>query len=198
MTKLNQNHALALLTGTALLASTIGCEQLPGTRGQQGAAIGGVGGAVAGAAIAGEHNRLLGALLGGAIGAGGGYLVGANSDRITHRDRYAAEEAVRTAESRPATAQDAMRAPTADVNGDGFVTMDEVVAMRAAGFSDQQMLERLRATGQVFELTPEQQRYLHDHGVSDYVIGQMLDVNRDVRDRLLGQQSGGVISRPGP
>ena len=91
-----------------------------------------------------------------------------------------------------------MRAPTADVNGDGFVTMDEVVAMRAAGFSDQQMLERLRATGQVFELTPEQQRYLHDHGVSDYVIGQMLDVNRDVRDRLLGQQSGGVISRPGP
>ena len=58
------------------------------------------------------------------------------------------------------------------------------------------MIDRLRVTGQVFELSPDQQRYLHDHGVSDYVISQMLEVNREVRDRLLGSQNGGVIGRP--
>src|SRR5436189_3517932 len=130
MTKLNQNHALALLTGTALLASTIGCEQLPGTHGQQGAAIGGVGGAVAGAAVAGEHNRLLGALLGGAVGAGGGYLLGANSDRLLQRDTAGAQRAVQNAQTQPATAQQAANARTADLNGDGFVTLDEVIAMK--------------------------------------------------------------------
>ena len=190
-----------ILTGvgltSALLAATIGCEQLPGTPTQQGAAIGGVGGAATGAAVAGEHHRLLGALLGGAIGAGGGYLIGANSDRLTHRDTAAAQQAAQAAQTRPATPQDALNAPTADLNGDGFVTMDEVVAMRQAGLSDQIMVQRLQATGQFFELTPEQQRYLHDQGINQYVIDQMLQMNRDVRDRLLGQQ-GDVIGRPPP
>lgn len=187
-----------LAIGAILLLSLTACEQLPGSPGAQGAAIGGVGGAAAGAAIAGEDKRLLGALIGGAVGAGGGYLIGANKDKITGHERDAAERSVQTAQSRPATAQDATRAQTADVNSDGFVTMDEVVAMRAAGFSDQQILERLAATGQVFELTAEQQRYLLDHGVSQYVVDRMLDLNRDVRDQLLGQQQGRVISRPGP
>jgi hypothetical protein len=67
--------------------------------------------------------------------------------------------------------------------------------LRQAGLPDQTIIERLRATGQVFELTPEQQRYLREHGISDYVIGQMMEINRDVRDRLLGSQ-GEVIGRP--
>jgi glycine zipper 2TM protein len=186
---------IALAAG--LLVGTIGCQQLPGTPGTQGATIGGVGGAVAGAALGGEHHRLLGALLGGAVGAGGGYLIGANSDRITHRDSAAAEDAMRRAQTSPATPEQARSAPTADLNGDGFVTMDEVVAMRQAGLSDQTMLERLRATGQVFELTPEQQNYLREHGVSDYVISQMMQINRDVRDRLLGGQTGVIEQPPG-
>src|ERR1041385_2285437 len=140
----------------ALMAGTIGCENLPGTPKTQGATIGGVGGAAAGAAIAGEHHRLLGALLGGAVGAGGGYLIGANADRITGRDTAAAQESMQRAQTAPATPQQALSAPTADLNGDGFVTMDEVVAMRQAGLSDAMMLEKLRATGQVFELTPDQ------------------------------------------
>jgi hypothetical protein len=173
----------------------LGCKQLPGTPAAQGTAIGGVGGAVTGAALGGEHHRLLGALLGGAVGAGGGYLIGANSDRITHHDSGAAQEAARQAEAAPATPEQARNALTADLNGDGFVTMDEVVAMRRAGVPDQTILERLRATGQVFELNPEQQQYLRNQGVSDYVIGQMQELNRDVRDRLMSGQTG-VISRP--
>ena len=150
--------------GTLLMVS--GCEQLPGTSKQQGAAIGGLGGAATGAVVAGEHHRVLGALLGGALGAGGGYLIGAHSDRISQHDRSGAEQAVRNAQEHPATPQMVQTAATADLNNDGFVTMDEVVAMRQAGLGDAQMLERLRATGQVFELTPQQQDYLRANGVN--------------------------------
>src|SRR5437879_13796221 len=86
-----QTLTKAALAVTVLTIS-VGCEQLPGTHQQQGAAIGGVGGAAVGAAVGGEHHRLLGALLGGALGAGGGYLIGASSDRITGRETAAAEQ----------------------------------------------------------------------------------------------------------
>ena len=172
----------------AMLGST-GCQNLPGTPGQQGAVIGGAGGAAAGAVVAGEHHRLLGALLGGALGAGGGYLIGANKDRITGHDSAGAQAATRNAQLQPASPAMALNAPTADLNGDGFVTMDEVVAMKMAGFPDQQILDKMRATGQVFELTPEQQAYLRNNGVSQYVIDQIPEINRDVRDRLLQQPS---------
>ena len=185
-----------LLTSLQLIA-TFGCQQLPGTSKQQGAAIGGVGGAVAGAAIGGEHHRLLGAVLGAAVGAGGGYVIGASSDRITQHDSGAAEEAVRQAQNNPATVEQARNATTADLNSDGFVTLDEVVAMRQAGLSDQTIVQRLQATGQVFELTPQQQQYLQQHGISDHVIREMLEVNREVRDRLMNGQSGVISAPPG-
>lgn len=180
---------------TALLVNATGCSNLPGNKQQQGAVIGGLGGAAAGAAIGGKDNRLLGAVLGGALGAGGGYVVGANSDRILNRDSSGAQSATQSAQSRPATAQDALAAATADVNNDGFVTLDEVVALERADLSDQQMINRLRATGQVFELTAEQQEYLTSQGVSRSVVNQMNDLNREARDRLMNQP-GDVISQP--
>jgi len=183
-------------TGLVLL-SNMGCEQLPGSPKAQGAAIGGAGGAITGAAIGGEHHRLLGALVGGAVGAGGGYLIGASSDRITHRDAVAAEEATRRAQTAPATPDQARYALTADLNGDGFVTMDEVVAMRRANVPDQTIVERLRATGQVFELNPEQKQYLRSQGINDYIITQMLEINRDVRDSLVEGQTGTIRRPPG-
>src|SRR5436305_7033913 len=174
---------------SGLVASTligaVGCSNLPGNKESQGAVIGGLGGAAAGAAVGGHEHRLLGALLGGALGAGGGYVVGANSDRILGRDRDSAERAVRQSQEHPATAQDALRATTADLNNDGFVTLDEVVAMRDAGLSEGQMVDRMRATGQVFELTPDQRQFLFDRGVSRYVVDQMETINKDTRDRLL-------------
>jgi len=172
----------------ALLAGSAGCEKLPGSGKQQGAVIGRAGGAIAGAAIGGEHHRLLGALLGGAAGAGGGYLIGAHSDRISSHDSNGAQQANQRAQASPATPEQARTAPTADLNGDGYVTMDEVVAMRQAGLPDQVMLDKLRATGQVFELTQQQQQYLINNGVSQNVVNQMPELNRDVRDRLMGQQ----------
>ena len=187
---------ILLVSVAAILAGQMGCSNLPGTKGQQGAVIGGAGGAAAGAAIS-KDNRLLGALIGGAIGAGGGYLIGANSDRIMGRDRAAADQAVYDAQNSPATVQQVRIATTADVNGDGFVTLDEVVAMRNAGLTDQQMLDRLRATNQIFELNDSQRQYLRDSGVSDTVVYGMQDINRDVRERLISSEAG-VISRPVP
>jgi hypothetical protein len=73
------------------------------------------------------------------------------------------------------------------VNGDGYVTLDEVAAMKDAGLSDTEMLNRLRATGQVFDLTADSQKYLRDHGISENVISQMQTVNQENRDTLLHQ-----------
>lgn len=184
-------ESLCVTSIVALLAA--GCSNLPGTSKQQGAVIGGAGGAVAGAAIGGEHHRMLGALLGGALGAGGGYVVGANKDKISGNDTSGAQQANQTAQAQPATPEQARTSTTADLNHDGFVTLDEVVAMRKAGLSDQEMIDRLRATGQVFELTPEQQRFLLDQGVSQSVVNQMQNLNRA---GTLSPTGGGVISQP--
>jgi hypothetical protein len=123
-----------------LAISISGCSQLPGNKQQQGAVIGGASGAAIGAAI--TKNRALGAIIGGAVGAAGGYVIGANSDKILGKDKAGAEEAVRKSESTPATREDALKAATADVNSDGFVTLDEVVAMKEAGLSDEEMINR--------------------------------------------------------
>jgi hypothetical protein len=175
------------LAGLAALSLTA-CENLPGSKGTQGAVLGGAGGAAVGAAVGGHEHRALGALLGGALGAAGGYVVGANSDRIMGHDQKSAQDAVRNSQEHPATPQEAMGAPTADINGDGFVTLDEVVAMRDAGFSDAQMIDRMRATGQIFELTPSQRQYLLDHGVSANVVDQMDSINQEARNRILQAQ----------
>lgn len=183
-------------TGLALLAAT-GCNELPGNEKSQGAVIGGLGGAVAGAAIGGKENRLLGAILGGALGAGGGYVIGAQVDRVKDKDRDGAQRAVRNAQERPATVEDARKATTADLNSDGFVTLDELVAMEKADISDDNMIARLEATDQVFDLTNEQKQYLRDQGVSDRVISALSNINREARERLLGSTtSDDVISRP--
>ena len=173
------------VTAIALLgALLVGCENLPGTKGQQGAVIGGASGAAAGAVIGGEKHRGVGAIVGGVLGAAGGYVVGANSDKIIGKNKDEAESAGQRAKSTPVTAEQARTASTADVNSDGYVTLDEVVAMREAGLSDSEMLNRLQATGQVFELSSESQKYLRDHGISESVIRDMQNLNQQGRDAL--------------
>jgi len=154
------------------LAPLTGCENLPGNPESQGAVIGGVSGAAAGAAIA-KDNRLLGALIGGAVGAGGGYLIGANWDKITGHKKDEAQAAAKKAEANPAKPEDVKNSDTADLNHDGFVTLDEVVALEKAGLKDHDIIDRLERTQQYFELTPDQQKYLRDRGVSETVITAM-------------------------
>jgi hypothetical protein len=180
---LNRKPMITLLIASLALAPLAGCDSLPGDKKTQGAVIGGVGGAVAGGALA-KNNRLLGALIGGALGAGGGYLIGSQLDKSDpNKNREDAVRADRRARDNPVTADEARRARTADINNDGYVTMDEVVAMAKAGLSDDEMITRLERTGQFFELTPDQERYLTDHGVSRRVVNAMRDINSDVKNK---------------
>jgi hypothetical protein len=164
----------------------VGCQNAPGTRSQQGAVIGGAAGAATGAAVA-KNNRGLGALIGGVLGAGGGYVI---AQRTDHPNADAAVAASQNSQRAPASVEQARNAATADLNGDGFVTLDEVVAMKQAGYSEQQMLQRLQATGQVFQLTADQERYLMDHGVSRYLVNQMEQMNQQsapARNDVIGR-----------
>lgn len=154
----------------------VGCSSLPGSDEQQGAVIGGATGAAVGAAV--TENRALGAVIGGAVGAAGGYVIGKNKDKITGRNDNDDEvQATEQAQQSPATPQQAQSATTADVNSDGFVTLDEVVALDQANLTDEQILQRLRATDQVFDLTEDQKRYLLDKGVSQNVVDQLETLN---------------------
>lgn len=179
---------------TPFILALVACESMPGSRSQQGAVIGGAAGAAAGAAVS-KENRLLGALIGGALGAGGGYVIAAKTDKINENDREAATTATRKSQENPATAEDARQAMTADLNLDGFVTLDEVAAMKEAGFSDQKMIDRMKATDQVFELTGDQEKYLLDRGISKNVVVQMEEINQDQRDSLINNRTD-VISEP--
>ncbi|HTD67296.1 MAG TPA: glycine zipper domain-containing protein [Candidatus Limnocylindria bacterium] len=174
------------LTSIALVGTLlVGCENLPGSKGTQGAVIGGASGAAVGAAVGGSNNRGTGAIIGGVLGAAGGYVIGANSDKIMGKDKDNAEVAAQRAKSSPATAEQARTARTADVNNDGFVTLDEVAAMKDAGLTDREMLNRLEATGQVFDLTAEGKQYLRENGVSEIVIRDMQNLNSERREMLL-------------
>jgi hypothetical protein len=139
-----------------------------------------------------EDNRLLGALIGGALGAGGGYLIGAETDWFEDDDddevRDKAQQAVDKARKDPATVEEARRSQTADINQDGFVTLDEVIALDRAGFTDREIIERLQATDQIFDLNAEQERVLLDNGVSQNVINRMRRINQAERDRYLGDE----------
>jgi uncharacterized protein YcfJ len=178
-----------LLIGTLGLGGICGCENIDANKGTQGAVIGGVGGALAGALVGGHHGRLLGGLIGGAVGAGGGYLIGSSLDKSDHRHRDEAIEAERRARSNPVRVDDVRSARTADINNDGYVTMDEVVAQAHAGLSDDEQIERLRRTGQFFELTPDQENYLQDQGVNPPVVRAMRDLNADIRERALARDA---------
>jgi hypothetical protein len=189
-----KTRLLKLLVVMPFVLVLAACENMPGSRNQQGAVIGGAAGAATGAAVA-KNNRLLGALIGGALGAGGGYVIAAKTDKINDNDQAAATTATRKSQENPATAEDARQAMTADLNLDGFVTLDEVAAMKEAGFSDQKMIERLKGTDQIFELTADQEKYLRDRGVSQTVIDEMGQINQAQRESLIKNRTD-VISQP--
>src|SRR5947209_3076616 len=114
------------------------------------------------------------AKIGADLGPAGGWLVGVSSEHLARDSAAQADEANRRAEQRPASPADVKAAATADLNQDGFVTVDEVLAMKRAGLTDSEMIQRLRATGQGFSVTDRQQQYLRDRGIDQIVIDAML------------------------
>jgi hypothetical protein len=146
-----------------------GCSSAPGTAGQQGAVVGGATGAAVGASV--TKNRALGAIIGGAAGAAGGYVIGNKTGHIDKKDNTSTTTS-------PDTAEHTATGETADLNHDGFVTLDEIVKLDKNGVSDDEMVRRIQATGLTFDLNEEQRKYLTDHGVSQTVIDRLPTINR--------------------
>jgi len=181
------------LTASLVLA---GCEELPGEERQQGTVIGGVGGAVAGAALADEDDRVLGAIIGGALGAGGGYLIGREIEKNREEGEAEAGNGDRPAhDPNPGTIteEDVQNARSADLDNDGNVTVAELVAMERAGLTDREMLDRLEATDMVFDLNAEQRAALMERGISPTVVNALSTINRDESrdDESLGRRPTG-------
>jgi len=161
-----------LLIGTVCAGLTFsGCSSAPGTASQQGAVVGGATGAAVGAGVA-KNNRALGAIIGGAAGAAGGYVIGKKTGHIDDKDNN------NTSSTTTAPGGAVVTGETADLNHDGFVTLDEIVKLDKEGVSDDEMIRRIQATGLTFDLNDEQRKYLSDHGVSSSVIERLPTVNR--------------------
>ncbi len=171
-------HVYVALSGALMVSTLAGCGENKKTTG---AAIGGVAGAAAGALIGGSENRLLGALIGGAVGAGGGYLIGTELKNADEKDHDKAVQANENAQRSPATAEQARRTTAADLNGDGYVTLDEIVAMHKANLSDDEVIRRLERSNMFFELTDQQKKYLRDNGVSSRVVNAMDTINPEIK-----------------
>jgi hypothetical protein len=167
---LRVKHRITGLACGSLLLFAAACESLPGEKRQQGAVIGGVSGAAAGAILADEDHRLLGAVIGGALGAGGGYLIG--------RRMEGEEQPPTDSQRQQITKEQVAAATTADIDRDGNVTLAEIVAMEAAGLTDEEIIRRLEATSMVFALNDEQERTLTERGVSRKVIERLETLNR--------------------
>ena len=131
-------------------------------------------------------NQLMGTLVLGTVEAGGGYLVGAAPDRLDgeDRDRRFARQAVEKARENPVTAEAVQAAPTADLNYDGFITTDELIALSRADLPEGELLRRLEGSGYVFELSPVQQDYLLAHGVNRRIVAELPQLNPAVKRRL--------------
>ena len=162
---------LKLLSALAISAGLAGCSTAPGNSKQQGAVVGGATGAAVGATV--TKNKALGAVIGGAVGAAGGYVVGGKTG---HLDKKDSDNSTTTA---PADSLErAVTTATADANRDGFVTLDEIVAMEKGDVTDDEMIRRIQVTGLTFDLNDEQRKFLSERGVSPYVIDRLPSLNR--------------------
>ena len=119
----------------------------------EGAVVGGLLGAVAGGIIGNQsHKAGQGALIGGAVGALGGALVGSQM------------------KSSPAAASSSTTAAAPAV---AKVTMKQIIYWTEQGIPDDEIIARIKKSGTVFTLTPDDTAYLQKQGVSQRVIEAM-------------------------
>ncbi|HWE01415.1 MAG TPA: hypothetical protein VG326_03320 [Tepidisphaeraceae bacterium] len=167
MTRQRVSLWVSLLAATAALG--VGCQANKPAVATNADATEGV--AIPAAAI--NRGPVLTDLIGGDLGIGGGYLIAAAPEKIQRRQHQQAIAAAHKAEESPVTVQQVHESENADLNGDGFITLDEILAMARSGLSDREIADRLQKTHFIFRVTPQQERYLTDRGVSQNVIGAL-------------------------
>ncbi len=118
---------------------------------ERGAVVGGLGGALAGAAI-GNHNgeTAEGALIGGAIGLLGGALIGNSIDAEQSRQRYVEQQYI--------------------AQNSRAVTISEVLTLTKSGVSDSVIINQINQQGVQQRLEVSDVILLHREGVSEPVL----------------------------
>ena len=111
-------------------------------------------------------------------------LIGAPSTSVTPCDGTT-NLAVRHREYRPSAGGmaemaniDFGRATSVDLDGDGIISLDEILALGRSGLNDAEVLERLEHTGRTFDLSTSQEQYLSECGVSDEMIARLRTLHR--------------------
>ena len=128
-----------------------GCQSSTGT----GALAGGALGAGIGALAGGRRNAGVGALAGGLIGAGTGAIVGNAADRADKQQAQAQAAAVAAAQANPP------------------LSLQDVVTLTANGSSDEVIINQIRTSGSVYQLTAQDIVYLQNNGVRQPIITEM-------------------------
>jgi phage tail tape-measure protein len=143
-----------LFVMTAYVLALSGCAENQ-TKVGEGAALGGILGAVAGGVVGHQQkgrNDVGGALLGGAIGAAAGGIVGSQMPN-------------QNAPQRVSVAQPAY--PISQI------TMQQVVDWTRQGLSSDEIISRIRTTNSMYSLTADDINYLRRQGVSERVVETM-------------------------
>jgi hypothetical protein len=107
------------------------------------------------------------------LGDSGGYVCAVSPEKQGREHRDELLRASHNAETAPVGIDVARHSVKADLNDDGFITLDEILAMRNSGIAPKEMIVRLKATGYVFLVTPYQQQFLRDRGVDKAVIEEL-------------------------
>lgn len=145
-----------------LAGSLTGCQGWNKT--QNGAALGGLGGAGLGAIIGHQTgHKGAGALIGGLTGAAAGGLIGNAADKADERDAAIAQ------------AHMTRRQAHSDARA---MTNREVIEFSRKGISDDLTISTMRNRGGRFDTSPDGIKYLHDMGVTDRVIQAMQQLDR--------------------
>jgi hypothetical protein len=171
-----------LLVVLAPLIGANGCASMSNT--DKGVLAGGGIGAGTGAIIgSATHNAGAGALIGGAVGAVAGGLTG-----------HAIDESERKQDAKLAAAT----APPAG----GPLRIEDVAQLARDHIGDEVIINQIRTSGTVYNLTVEDINYLKQNGVSDAVISEMqntiLRYPRRVYAPAPVYQPNVVIVDPGP
>lgn len=161
-----KKHALILvLSGLAVVLT--GCVNPDGTQNNtgSGALIGGALGALTGAVIGGPRNGGAGALIGAAAGAIGGGLIGNSMDQ---------EQDARLRAEAPQT--------YVKVDQGQPLQVTDVKALAKAGVSDDVIISQIQTSHTVYHLSATDIIDLRNSGVSDKVVNYMINTPGTVSD----------------
>jgi hypothetical protein len=166
-------RAIGLIVAVLTVGAS-GCSTMDNT--SKGAGIGGALGTGAGLAVgAATHPPLLGAAVGGLTGAGVGAAIGNDQDRVDQQKR----------DFQQATA-------VANAQAQQRMGMTDVIAMVQQGHDEQVIINQIRNTGSVFQLSPSDLNYLKQNNVPSRVIVEM----QTARPVLMAAPS--VVYQPAP